>query len=65
MEMLETHHQLGAECFVLISIQERYYKIPWVEWRDMKEYFGKVSLRQTDVKDYEIIQEGKVVLPFL
>lgn len=52
---LDKHHALGATCFVLVSFRfEHFYCVPWVVWRDMPFYFGKVSANESNLGPYEV-----------
>ena len=43
-EWLEMHHQLGALCFVMVSIQgQRFYRVPWCFWRGLVENFTELA----------------------
>lgn len=40
---------LGAHCYVLAGFSSgNVYKIPWEIWRDMKAYFGRKYIKDTD-----------------
>ena len=40
---------VGAFCYVLAGFPSgRVYKIPWEIWRDMKAYFGRKYIKETD-----------------
>lgn len=67
-DALRMHYALGALCFVLISIKDRYFAIPWHEWEYMKQSFGRKYITTSDVKEYEvkiIANKGSVYLDFL
>lgn len=52
---LNSHEKLGALCFVLVSFGlQRFYRIPWSLFRDMKEHFGRKYVKLEDLKEYEI-----------
>lgn len=54
-----SHAELGAECFVLVSFKaKRFYKVPWSDWENMKGVFGKVSVTEKDLVEYEIQIKG-------
>lgn len=54
-EALERHRKLGAECFILISFDfQKFYRVPWTVWRDMKELYGRKYLRPEDIPQHEI-----------
>lgn len=67
-EALSMHYNLGALCFVLISIKDRCFAIPWEVWDNMKKVYGRKYITASDVKEYEvkiIADKGSVYLDFL
>lgn len=67
-EALRIHYELGALCFVLISIKDRYFAIPWEVWDNMKQVYGRKYITASDVKEYEVeitANKGSVHLDFL
>lgn len=67
-EALSMHYNLGALCFVLTSIKDRYFAIPWHEWKYMKQSFGHKYITAADLKGYEVkmkSDKGSVYLDFL
>lgn len=61
-KQLDRHAKLGAECFVMVSFGfERYFKIPWKVFRDMKEVFGRKYITPEDVREYEIKSRNGVL----
>lgn len=67
-EALSMHYALGALCFVLISIKDRCFAIPWTVWDDMKQIYGRKYITASDVEKYEvkiIADKGSVYLDFL
>lgn len=58
-KQLNRHQKLGAECFVLLSFGlQRFYRIPWEIFRDMKDHFGRKYIKPEDVKQYEVKYTG-------
>ena len=52
---LNSHLSLGAECYVLISFRfQKFFKVPWDVFRDMKQYYGRKYVVPQDLKKYEI-----------
>lgn len=52
---LETHEQLGAKSFVLISIRmQSFYRVPWSTWKDMKNIYGRKYMNMTDLERYRV-----------
>lgn len=48
---------LGAHCYILAGFKSGgVYKIPWEIWRDMKEYFGRKYIMESDaqMKQYQV-----------
>ncbi len=67
-EALSMHYALGALCFVLISIKDRCFVIPWHEWKYMKQSFGRKYITAANIKEYEVkmkADKGCVYLDFL
>lgn len=67
-DALRTHYALGALCFVLINIKDRYFAVPWTVWDDMKQIYGRKYITASDVEEYEvkiIADKGSVYLDFL
>lgn len=67
-EALSMHYNLGALCFVLISIKDRYLAVPWTVWDDMKQIYGRKYITASDVEKYEvkiIADKGGVYLDFI
>lgn len=50
-----TSAKLGAECFVLVSFNEKnFYKVPWNVWERMEAIFKKKSVNKDDLAPYEV-----------
>lgn len=67
-EALRIHYELGALCFVLISIKDRCFAIPWEVWDNMKKVYGRKYITASDAKEYEVkitANKGSVYLDFL
>lgn len=61
-KQLDRHMRLGADCFVMVSFRfERYFKIPWEVFRDMKQNFGRKYITPEDVPQYEVRYIGGVL----
>lgn len=51
---LNRHLKLGAECFVMVSFSfQRYFKVPWAIFCDMKVKYGRKYITPEDVREYE------------
>ena len=61
MAALESHMRRGAAAAVCVGINDRFFFVPWKDWRDMKETFGKVSLRAEDLTAFQVRFSGAVL----
>lgn len=60
---LNLHEQLGAACYVFVSIQmQHFYFIPWQVWSAMKECFGHKYMGAAELKPYRVIFDGQKIL---
>lgn len=51
----DRHEALGAICFVLVSFRfAEFFRVPWASWRNMREEFGKKSIRACDIEMYRV-----------
>lgn len=54
-ERLERHYQLGAAAFVLVSVElQKFYRVPWEVWRNMKEIYGYKHMKRADLEPYRV-----------
>lgn len=52
---MDRHQRLGARCFVVAGFStDEVYKIPWDDWRRMKELFGRKYVKETDLQNYRV-----------
>ena len=55
VEKLDTHHNLGAVAFVLVSFGlEGFYRIPWKTWRDMKAIYGRKYITRQEAERFRV-----------
>lgn len=55
VEKLNTHHNLGAAAFVLVSFGlQDFYRVPWEVWRDMKAIYGRKYLKPEELERYRV-----------
>lgn len=53
MEALRAHEALGAYCFILVSFRfDKFYRVPFYAWDDMKTQYGKVSMNEKDLAPF-------------
>jgi Penicillin-binding protein-related factor A, putative recombinase len=60
-ETLEAHHTMGAAAFVVFGIQQSFYCLPWICWRDMKQYYGRQYLKPDDLEKWRVKFTGAVM----
>lgn len=54
-EMLSSYADLGAQCFVMVSMgYENYYRVPWFTWKNMKEFFGHKYMDADDLAPFRL-----------
>lgn len=51
---LDTHEAMGALCFVIVCLDNKYYRVPWEKWKTMKEDCGHKYMNAADLAPYEI-----------
>lgn len=57
---LNLHEQLGAACYVFVSIQmKRFYFVPWKVWNEMKERFNHKYMGDVELKQYRVRFDGR------
>lgn len=54
MDWLQEQYDMGAIAFVCICIKDRYFSVPWIVWRDMKQIYGKKYLMPGDISQFEV-----------
>lgn len=59
IDYLKDHMEMGAITFVLLSFGlERFYRIPFEYWLNMKQIFGKISVSEKDIQKFRIPAVG-------
>ncbi|MBQ8926088.1 MAG: Holliday junction resolvase RecU [Paludibacteraceae bacterium] len=62
LDDLEAHHKLGALCFVVVSFNlQRFYRVPWMVWRDMKQRYGRLYIKETELAAFRIPAVGGTI----
>ncbi|MDP4152866.1 MAG: Holliday junction resolvase RecU [Bacillota bacterium] len=51
---LDIHFQMGAICFVLVSMGFKVYRVPWQVWHSMKKIYGRVHMKKTDLERFPV-----------
>ena len=51
---LDRHETMGAECFVIVCLENKYYRVPWARWKTMKEDCGHKYMNAADLTPYTL-----------
>ena len=49
---LNAHEAMGALCFVVVCLGDKYYRVPWEKWKTMKEDCGHKYMNAEDLHPY-------------
>ena len=61
----ERYMEMGCMCFLVVSLGfEKFYRVPWVVFRDMKKIFGHAYMNETELSTYQI-KYSQGILRFL
>ena len=58
---LEQHHNAGALAAVCAGIRDKFFFVPWLVWRDMKECFGRLYVTAADLEQMRVKFNGAVL----
>ncbi len=62
---LERHARMGALCFVVVSFDNLYARVPWADWCNMRDLFGHKYISKEEASRYRIGFNKNGVLGFL
>ena len=51
-DALNVHEAMGALCFVIVCLDDKYYRVPWDKWKTMKEDCGHKYMNAADLNPY-------------
>ncbi len=55
VDYLDLHQSLGARCYVLVGfISGVVYRLPWDDWKTMKQRFGHKYATEPDLQPYRV-----------
>ncbi len=61
-EALNLHEQFNAVCFVLVSFgMKNFYRVPWYEWKQMKERYGRKYIKENDIPGVQCRFDGRAI----
>lgn len=60
-DALERHHRRGAISAVCAGIKNDFFFVPWVIWRDMKQYFGRKYVTAANLEPFRVRFNGAVL----
>ena len=61
MRTLAAHAKLGALTGICAGIGDEFYFVPYVVWRDMKQYYGRQYVTAEDLEQYQVRFTGAVL----
>lgn len=62
MDAMEAYHEMGVECFILVSFSFcDFYRIPWTEWNDMPMLYGRKYMKRCELEKYRIKEKGNIL----
>lgn len=62
-EQLDRHYELGALCFVLVSVGlTKFYRVPWRVWNDMKRIYGRKYMTQEELAEFQVEERNGAIL---
>ena len=54
-EYLSRYQRLGARCYVVVGFASGdVYRIPWDVWSNMKTFFGRKYVKETDLEKFRV-----------
>ena len=60
-ERLESHAKLGALAFVVVEVNGGFYTVPWAQWRDMKQIYGRQYMTKSDLDPFAVMYKHGVM----
>ena len=51
---MDLHEAMGAVCFVLVSLEMKYYRVPWAKWKTMNTDCGHKYMNAADLHPYTL-----------
>jgi len=51
---MDLHEAMGAWCFVIVCLNNTYYRVPWERWKTMKEDCGHKYMNAADLHPYKL-----------
>ena len=51
-DALNLHEAMGALCFIIVCLENKYYRVPWDKWKTMKEDCGHKYMNAADLNPY-------------
>lgn len=53
-DAMDLHESMGALCFVIVCLDNHYYRVPWERWKTMKEDCGHKYMNAADLHPYTL-----------
>jgi recombination protein U len=60
---LDQYEKYGAHCYVMVSMRlEKFYRVPWDVWKQMKKLYGRKYMTITDLEPYKLVDKQCTIL---
>lgn len=53
-DAMNQHEAMGALCFVIVCLDNKYFRVPWAKWKTMKEDCGHKYMNADDLNPYTL-----------
>lgn len=53
-ERLDAQQEMGAICFILVSLGGCYYRVPWDTWKAIQSLFGRKYATYSDLEPFKV-----------
>jgi len=60
-ECLDKYEKMGAMCFVIVAFSNKYYRIGWKGWKNMKTLLGRQYIKPEDIEKAQIPVKGGII----
>lgn len=59
---LDKHERMGAYCCVMLCFGlQHFYRVPWIIWKEMKTAYGRLYVKEEDLKVFRLPFEGGII----
>jgi recombination protein U len=58
---LDRYQEAGALCFVLVSMMQHFFLVPWAEWKEIRQRYGRKYITLEELRQYERPFDGQKI----